>query len=93
MSSPDEWLRIEEVAEVPRFKMLPATTLRYLLQKGDAPPGVKIGGKWYWRACDIDSWLEGRMATSVQDRHHQRPQRPTAKAPVHRAGRPRKEVR
>ena len=90
MSSQNEWLRIDEVAEIPRFKMLPASTLRYLLQKGDAPPGVKIGGKWFWRPGDIDTWLEGRMATSVQDRHHQRP---TAKTRMHRVGRPRKEVR
>ncbi|WP_232523701.1 MULTISPECIES: helix-turn-helix transcriptional regulator [Nocardioides] len=47
---------------------VPEGTWRYWRTKGIGPPSVRIGRRVFYRAIDVERWLEDQFADAERDR-------------------------
>ncbi len=58
----DEILTVHEVAAL--LKVGGKTT--YTMAQAGQLPGFKVGGQWRFRRTDIDAWIQGRVAETLE---------------------------
>jgi excisionase family DNA binding protein len=52
------------VAQVAAYLGVPVSTIHFWRGRKEAPPGIKVGKRLYFRATDVAQWLEDRQAAA-----------------------------